>query len=176
MRRWVLLGAIVAAGCGGSNPSAPSPTPLGGGLPFQATRYNLNILGLECGGSSQPFPSVLIAVTLTPDATGWTAVPEKANGTLSLRFQPGPSSGLTSIVPLAGSARGFADAEGPGGTPLPSPTRVTIDAAVPLSGVLLLNDLASGSFDGPVVFSGAGTNATCTGGSARWFLNKFNIS
>jgi hypothetical protein len=78
MKRRFFLALLGLAACGGSS-TAPSGTSAPGaeGLPFQATRYFLHVLGASapCGDlrSPQAGTSVSFFVNLTPDGTGWIA-------------------------------------------------------------------------------------------------------
>ena len=174
-RYLVAISFVAAAACGNGNPSAPSEQSPGGGLPFQATRYNLSFIASQCGSGSQLAASVFLQVTMKPEVAVWVAVPERPNGTLSVRFQQAAAPPSTNLIAVGGSASGFADDEGSTGTG--SGTRVNIATAVPLSGLLLFSDVANGTLDGPVTFiRNDGTTVTCPAGATRWFLNRFSFS
>jgi hypothetical protein len=177
MRRGLLLGALVLSACGGSSPATPGPSaPSAGALPFQATRYSLSIIGLGCGpATQQPAPSIFLSVLMRPEGSAWVAAPEKSNGTLSLTFRQG-STPVSGQLPISGSALGFADDEGPTGTVPPTATRVSFATATPFSGLMLTNDIANGTIDGPVSFTRDGATTSCAAGTGRWFLSRFSFS
>lgn len=172
--------AFAAAGCGGtpSSPTSPAP-PAGGGLPFQATRYSLQVIGspLACGATGATAPATIVTfyVNMTADATGWTAT--SSDGAFTMRLQPDSSLGFAN---LAGTARGSAVDEGstPSVPSLPSNgTRVTIADATPISGRLpdsalpeSFRDRASGIVNGAVTFSRNGVTATCPAGATLFNL------
>jgi len=178
--RTVIAAAILAASCGGSRPVAPTPTPTGpaapgGGLQFQAARYNLDIIALSCPPDSAGEPAIFavsLAVTLQPDTSGWTAVPVNSNATLSVRFLPAADNRSAPAQLLSGSAGGFADDEGATGSLSPNGTRLVIDGSVPLSGVLI-NGTAIGKFDGPLAFTQTGISTTCAG--VNWLLTQLSV-
>lgn len=159
--------------------------PVGGGLPFQGTRYSLQITGgsLECGDVKSPQAGTVVSVymNLKPDATGWIATAD--NGTLTLRFEPGSNTAGFGQIALVGTARGSADDQGLAPTPgIPlqlTGTRVTFDdASIPFSGLLPaalvpgFEDFGNGKFQGTVVFSRNGVIATCPAGAAGWLINR----
>ena len=185
--RSVSAGALLALSiaCGGS-PAGPSDGShaTGAGIPFQATRYSLQILGdsNRCGDLKTPRAGTVVSlrVTMQPDASGWTATPENAStGTLSIHLIPGTVQVSADQTSLAGTTRGFADDAGIsiGGQPAaPNGTRVMIGTgteAVPHTGLLVFDIAANGTFVGPVTFSRDGVTSTCPAGAVTWQLSRF---
>jgi len=183
MRRSVILypALLSMTVCGGGNPTSPSTT--GGGLPFEAGRYSIELLGGsdQCGDIKIPQAGtgVSFVLTLRADATGWTGT--TSSGALVMHFQPSTSSMGTPpvAIPLAGTASGFADDEAvtapPGVGIGPNGTRATFTSSVPFSGGIpsgLLPGFASGTINGPVVFSRNGVTATCPSGAVGWTMNR----
>ena len=147
-KRVVALVALLSAGCGGSSPGSPSDP-----LAFQAGRYRLSIIGLQCGSKEfeTALPSVVLAVTVRPDGAAWVALPEHANGTLTLRFEKGTAIPNLQAVVVTGTVSGSADDEGSADTPAADATHVrdrsrhTLrDDAVP--GIRCRHDRGPGSF------------------------------
>jgi hypothetical protein len=175
----------LAVACGGSPPGPSSGSnATGGGIPFQATRYSLQIVGDSgrCGDLKTPRAGTVVSlrVTMQPDATGWAATPENtSNGALSFHFIPGVVQVAEGHTSLAGTARGFADDAGIsiGGQPaVPNGTRATLGTgteAVPHTGLLVLDIAANGTFDGTVTFSRDGVTSTCPAGAVTWQLSRF---
>jgi hypothetical protein len=167
------LVAALAAGCGSASPTAPTD-PATGGLAFQAGQYRLSIIGLGCGSKEleAALPSVFLAVTLQPDGAAWVVAPAHANGTLRLRFEKGPGlPNLPAAIVLSGSVSGAADDEGSAGAPAADALRVTIPAA-PLSGTMLSPESASGTIEGPVVFTRSGGSLACIPGAVNWTFSR----
>jgi hypothetical protein len=176
-RATLALVALLATGCGSSSPAAPSDPSGAGSLPFQAGRYRLSIIGLQCGSPAfdTPLPSVFLGVTLQSDGAAWVAVPEPSNGTLRLRFEKGPAIPNLTAVVLSGTMSGTADDEGPAGTPGADATRVAI-AVASVSGTMLSPESAAGRIEGPVVFTRAGSSIACIPGAVSWTLARFGLS
>src|SRR5690348_5782096 len=115
MRRGAVLGAafVVAAACGSGSATSPTTT-YGGGLPFQAGRYVMELFGdsLACGDIKVPQAGtgVSFVLTLSSDATGWTG--KTSSGGLTFHFQPSTTNSSPPFaIPIAGTASGFADDE-----------------------------------------------------------------
>ena len=186
----LLIASLLAASACGGRPTSPSSSggPPGGGLPFQATRYLISIVGdsVRCGDIRAPATGTAVSLNLVlqPDATGWTAVAEDTvAGTITLRFQQGSGPAGPLEIPLSGTARGFADDRGlPIGVvpPMLNGTRIAFGATgtetIPLSGLIPFQDFSNGTFDGPVLFSRNGVTATCPAGAAGWTMNRFSRS
>ena len=172
----------MAAACGGS-PASPSASgaAAGGGLPFHAGAYQIDFLGgsLECGDIKIPQAGTAISARFNMRAGtgGWTAT--ATSGSLTLHFRPGAGGTSPSSIALAGSGSGFADDQGVTlGPPLvipPNATRLSIDGAISLSGVMppgSTSDFSHGTLDGAVVFSRNLVTSTCPAGAVGWTLNR----
>lgn len=183
LRNVLIALPLIAVACRGTPaPPSPSGVPLGGGLPFEGTRYSLQIFGDSgrCGDVTPPVvgTSVGMFVTMTPDATGWTARPETASaGTFTMRFEPGSAAIGPLQVPIAGSVNGFFDDAGLSGVVPPNGTRFTAGAgaSVPLSGRSPFTSFATGTFDGIVTFSRDGRTVSCPPGGVSWSVSRFLI-
>jgi hypothetical protein len=179
MRSFVLFAVVLVSGCGAHSPAAPSTVTPGGGLPFQATRYEFRIVGdpRRCTGDVlRASTLVSLNVNLTPDASGWTARPDDSTkGTLVLTLRPGSLPSSPPRFQLAGTVQGFAIDAGSGLLPVPTGTRVTFgsttDGVAPISGVTPASILtAVGPVEGTVTFTLDGLTSTCPSGAALWSL------
>ena len=179
MKQGVIVALLALAACGG--PSAPSGTsaPGGGGLPFQATRYFVEVFGLTvpCGDARTPQVGTFarFAVNLTPDATGWTARSE--DDAFTMRLENGGQVGA--IIQVRGTAQGAGDDQGFPLVPIaPTGTRMTIPNPVPVAATLTadlpaqLQFITRGTFNGPVEFSRNDLTATCPTGSVSFNLTN----
>ena len=97
MRAFLLVAAVLVSGCGGRSPAAPSTVTPGGGLPFEAKRYEFRIVGdpSRCTGDVRATPLVSLSVNLTPDASGWAPVP--ASGSRG-PGEPGSDERLSALI------------------------------------------------------------------------------
>ena len=184
MKRLVIASALLLAACGGPSTSPTGVSaPAGGGLPYQADRYRLQILGgsLACGDNKNPQAGTFVnlLVNMKPDATGWTATTE--DGGFSLRLEPGSPATAFGPARLTGTARGAADDQVTlplPTSPPPSGTRMTIVDAIPVAAVLTallvpgFADFTTGTFNGAVVFSRNGVTATCPAGAVGFTLSR----
>lgn len=168
-KRVVALVALLAAGCGGSSPGSPSDP-----LAFQAGRYRLSIIGLQCGSKEfeTALPSVVLAVTVRPDGAAWVALPEHANGTLTLRFEKGTAIPNLQAVVVTGTVSGSADDEGSADTPAADATHVQIARAT-LSGTMPSPESVAGTIGGQVLFTRDGGNVACIPGAVSWTISRF---
>ena len=166
---------LVSVGCGGSSPAAPSGA---NGVPFEAGRYNLLIIGLQCvtGAVETALPSVRVTVAVQPNGTAWVAAPEQANGTLALRFERGPAlPNVPTAIVLSGTLSGNAEDEAAAGAPPPDPTRVALGVA-PVSGTMVSPQFAAGRVDAQIVFTRGDSTTTCIPGRATWTLSRAGLS
>jgi hypothetical protein len=185
MRAFLLVAVVLVSGCGGRSPAAPSTVTPGGGLPFEAKRYEFRIVGdpSRCTGDVRATPLVSLSVNLTPDASGWTARPDDpANGTLLLTLRQGSLPASPPRFPLAGTVQGFAMDVGSPLLPFPTGRRVTFgsnpDGVAPISGVTVgsLILTAVGPVEAPVTFTLDGATSTCPSGAALWSLALLTAS
>lgn len=182
-RRLAVPVAFLVTACGGGTTS-PSTTPSmsGGGLPFQAGRYVMELLGdsLACGDIKVPQAgtSVSFVLTLSADPSGWTG--KTSTGALSVHFQSSTTNSFPPFaIPMTGTASGFADDEAPlplpGMTVQPNGTRVTFATGTSFTGGIPTASFPSfsmGSFTAPVVFSRDGVTSTCPPGVVGWTMNR----
>lgn len=183
MKRAVLIALLgIASACG--SPSSPSGTsdPGGGGLPFQATRYFLEVVGVTvpCGDARTPQAGTFVrfVVNLTPDSSGWTARSE--DGGFTMRLEHGGQVTSVSDILVRGTAQGGA---GDQGSPQlqppfpPSGTRMTIASPIAIAATMpsvpaQLQLQTRGTFNGPVEFSRNGLTATCPSGSVSFTMSQ----
>jgi hypothetical protein len=182
-RRLIVVLSIACVSACGSTTTSPSSMS-GGGLPFQAGRYAMELLGGSdpCGDIKAPQAGTDVSffLTLSADATGWTG--RTASGALVWHFQSSTNSGsLPFAVPLAGTASGFADDEAAAAPPglgiQANGTRVTFASAIAFSGGIpsaFLPGFSTGTINGPVVFSRNGVTSTCPSGAVGWTMNRLN--
>ena len=181
-RGLVYAALIVAGACGGgSSATSPSNTS-GGGLPFQAARYVMELLGdsQSCGDIKLPQAgtSVSFVLTLSADATGWTG--KTSNGGLTIHLQPSTTNSSPPFaIPIAGTVSGFVDDEAPlplpGMTVQPNGTRAAFAAGTTLAGGIptaSFPSFSTGTINGPVVFSRNGVTSTCPSGAVGWTMNR----
>ena len=178
MKRGIIVALLGLAACGGPSAPSGSSAPDGGGLPFQATRYFVEVFGLivPCGDAPpQVGTFTRFAVNLTPDSTGWTARSE--DGGFTMRLENGGLVG--GDIQVRGTAQGAGDDQGFPLVPIaPTGTRMTIPNPVPVAATLradvpvAFQAITRGAFNGPVQFSRNGLTASCPAGSVSFDLTN----
>jgi hypothetical protein len=176
----VVLSIVYVSACGSSTTTSPSTIP-GGGLPFHAGRYVMNLTGFSdpCGDIKVPQAGTTVSfvLTMSADATGWTG--KTSSGGLTMRFEPSTANSFPPFaIPLRGTASGFADDEAPvqppGFTVQPNGTRASFASAITFSGGIptaSFPGFSMGTVNGPVVFSRNGVTSTCPSGAVEWTMN-----
>jgi hypothetical protein len=173
------LVCVLSGACDQHSPASPSAT--GGGWPFQAGRYVVELTGDSdpCGDIKSPQAGTTVSFVVTLRAEGTGATGTTSSGGLVLHLRPSTSTGQLVGLPLAGAAEGFVDdeaASAPTGAGIqPNGTRATFLPAVPFSGGIppgFGGDFSLGTMDGPVVFSRSSVTSTCPPGAVHWTMNR----
>lgn len=174
-----ILAAALTAACG-SAPAAPTPSvPVSSSLALGTGRRSLTLTGdsIKCGDVRTPQSGTAINVDVILTSEGMASMlraVDPGGGRFEIRIERAPGAGMFGVIPLSGSARGYAIDSLNDAVHTPTGTRLTFDPAgappVPLTGLSPFTSFATGTLQGTVEFSRDGLVSSCPPGSTTWSL------